>query len=122
MYNVYTTLHSTYWHRTEYKVYTYTALAQNGVQSVHLHCTGTERSTKCTLTLHRCSGLGEIAADALSKGNWDTAWAAMPLKHDDPGRIPASLLCWINDPTPDTELGSKILSDMMKYTKVVHLM
>ena len=46
----------------------------------------------------------------------------MPLKHDDPGRIPASLLLWITDPAPDLDLGKKILSDMMKYTKILHLL
>ena len=50
---VHTTPYSIFWHRTEcevctytalaekeFKVYAYTALAENGVQSVHLHCTG----------------------------------------------------------------------------------
>ena len=69
----------------------------------------------------RCSGQGEIAADALSKGDWETAWAAMPEKNNDPGRIPVSLLKWIHDPVPDLELGYKILMDMMEYTKVLML-
>ena len=69
----------------------------------------------------RCSGQGEIAADALSKGDWEDAWAAMPGKNDDPGKIPLSLLKWIQDPVPDLELGHKILLDMMEYTKVLIL-
>ena len=69
----------------------------------------------------RCSGDGEIAADALSKGEWDTAWAHMPYKKNDPGKIPAALLKWIANPTIDMELGAKILSDMSIYTKVLYL-
>ena len=45
----------------------------------------------------------------------------MPEKNDDPGKIPVSLLRWIHDPVPDLELGSKILMEMMKYTKVLML-
>ena len=45
----------------------------------------------------------------------------MPEKNDDPGRIPVSLLKWIQDPMPDLELGYKILVDMMEYTKVLML-
>ena len=67
--------------------------------------------------LCRCSGQGEIAADALSKGDWETAWTAMPEKNDDPGKIPVSLLKWIQDPMPDLELGYKILVDMMEMNK-----
>ena len=71
--------------------------------------------------LLRCSGQGEVAADALSKGNWGAAWDAMPSKNTDPGRIPVALLKWINDPVPDLSLGKKALSDMMNYTKVLTL-
>ena len=90
--------------------------------TVTVRCTVVTSTARCTLALCRCSGQGEVAADALSKGDWSTAWMSMPLKQDDPGRIPVSLLKWIADPTPDLELGSKILSDMMSYTKVLHLL
>ena len=69
----------------------------------------------------RCSGVGEIAADALSKGNWEQAWACMPKKNEDPGRIPKTALKWIANPSPDMDLGHKILSDMSKYPKVLYL-
>ena len=69
----------------------------------------------------RCSGPGEEAADALSKGDWDRAWAHMPQKDVDPKRIPRSLLLWINNPYPDLDLGKKILSDMSKYMEVLYL-
>ena len=74
------------------------------------------------MALCRCSGQGEVAADALSKGDWSTAWMSMPLKQDDPGRIPVSLLKWINNLAPNLELGFKILTDMMEYTKVLHFL
>jgi hypothetical protein len=69
----------------------------------------------------RCSGKGETAADALSKGEWETAWDLMPQKNTDPGVIPVSLLVWITNPVPDLNLGRRVLSDMAKYTKVLHL-
>jgi hypothetical protein len=69
----------------------------------------------------RCSGQGEVVADALSKGDWEVAWQVMPEKNVDPGIIPVSLLKWISNPTPDLSLGLKVLSDMSKYTKVLHL-
>ena len=69
----------------------------------------------------RCSGQGEIAADALSKGDWDTAWLNMPDRDVDPGRIPRSILIWINNPIPDLDLGKKILKDMSKYTDTLFI-
>ena len=79
----------------------------------------TAQCTPLTPDLSRCSGQGEIAADALSKGDWEVAWHSMPEKNVNPGRIPVSALTWITDPVPDLELGHKILLDMMKYTKVL---
>ena len=76
---------------------------------------------KYTPDLCRCSGQGEIAADALSKGDWEMAWDTMPEKDTNPGRIPVSVLIWIADPVPDLDLGHRILLDMMKYTKVLLL-
>ena len=69
----------------------------------------------------RCSGQGEDVADALSKGDWERAWPIIPLKNDDPDVVPVSLLRWISNPVPDLSLGEKVLSDMAKYTKVLHL-
>ena len=69
----------------------------------------------------RCSGPGEEAADALSKGDWERAWDNMPLKDIDPGRVPRSLLKWITNPSPDMMLGERILSDMSKYTEVLYM-
>ena len=69
----------------------------------------------------RCSGIAEEAADALSKGDWERAWSHMPMKNVDPERIPVSLLLWMSNPSPDLLLGSRILSDMSKYTNVLHL-
>ena len=99
-----------------YRVYKYHCTFIKCTQCTH--CT---QCTQCTPGLCRCSGQGELAADALSKGEWEAAWAAMPDKNTDPGRIPASLLLWINDPVPDLNLGRKILLDMMAYTKVLVL-
>ena len=69
----------------------------------------------------RCSGEGEIAADSLSKGDWAVAWGSMPEKNVDPERIPRAALRWINNPTPDMNLGEKILMDMSKYTNVLYM-
>ena len=78
----------------------------------------------CQLTVtktQRVSGSGEIVADALSKGDWDQAWSLMPRKNIDPSQVPVSMLRWIQNPDPDMSLGSKILADMSKYTKVLYL-
>ena len=69
----------------------------------------------------RCSGDGEIAADALSKGDWELAWKSMPQRMVDPGRVPRAALRWITNPMPDLSLGSRILKDMAGYTKVLYL-
>ena len=69
----------------------------------------------------RCSGPGEEAADALSKGDWDRAWSYMPLKDEEPGRIPRAILEWAAHPILDLNLGFKILSDMSEFTKVLFL-
>ena len=69
----------------------------------------------------RCSGTGEEAADSLSKGDWEHAWENMPNKNVNPRRIPRVLALWISNPYPDLELGRKTLSEMSKYTKVLHL-
>ena len=69
----------------------------------------------------RCSGTGEEAADSLSKGDWEHAWENMPNKNVNPRRIPRVLALWISNQYPDLELGRKTLSEMSKYTKVLHL-
>ena len=67
----------------------------------------------------RCSGPFEEAADALSKGDWERAWEFMPHKHEDPGRIPRAILQWSSNPSPDLNLGEKVLQDMSMYTEVL---
>ena len=69
----------------------------------------------------RLSGPGDIMAAALNKGDWDRAWPLMPEKNIDPGRVPVSLLRWLQNPVPAMSLGSKILSDMSRYTTVLLL-
>ena len=73
------------------------------------------------LKTKRCSGQGEVVADSLSKGDWEKAWPLMPNKNEDPGRIPKSILKWVANPVKDMDLGYKILTDMMRYTKVLHI-
>ena len=96
-------------------VYAYTI-----AKAIHDVSKGLATVTKVVKT-RRCSGPAEEAADALSKGDWPRAWASMPHKEENPGRIPKSVLQWIQNPTADMNLGSKILSDMSKYTKVLFL-
>ena len=67
----------------------------------------------------RCSGPGEEAADALSKGDWNRAWDNMPDKNTDPGRIPKAALKWIQNPTASASLGEEILKSMSAYTDVL---
>ena len=63
--------------------------------------------------------MGELAADALSKGEWDRAWELIPDKLVDPAFIPRTLLMWISNPMPDMELGNKVLREMSRYTSVL---
>ena len=44
----------------------------------------------------------------------------MPEKETDPKWVPRVLLRWIMNPTPDLELGEKILAEMASYTEVLH--
>ena len=67
----------------------------------------------------RCSGPVDIATDALSTGDWDTAWEKMPNKEIDPRKIPTILLKWLCNPYPDLSLGNQILSEMSRYTSVM---
>ena len=69
----------------------------------------------CKLNLDR-----EIAADALSKGDWDRAWSHMPGKDTYPKRIPRVLLQWITNPLPDLSLREMILREMSETTQVLY--
>ena len=46
----------------------------------------------------RCSSPGVDAADALSMADWDRALKLMPLKDDDPGRTPTSIIRGLSNP------------------------
>ena len=72
------------------------------------------------LKTKRCSGEGERAADALSKGEWHQAWTLIPDKNPEPAFIPRTLIKWISNPVPDLQLGQKVLEEMSKYTAVLH--
>ena len=78
-----------------------------------LNCKVAVRKTR------RCSGDGEKAADALSKGSWSQAWQLIPDKLPEPAFIPRSLIKWISNPVPDLQLGQKVLEEMSSYTKVL---
>ena len=69
--------------------------------------------------IRRCSDPNTEAADALSKGDWQRAWANMPEKETDPQRTPRVLLRWIANPYPDLNLGRKIIEEMSQYTDVL---
>ena len=94
--------------------------AYSVAKAIHDVSKGLGAVTKVVKT-RRCSGPAEEAADALSKGDWPRAWSFMPHKDENPGRIPKSVLQWIQNPVADMSLGSKILADMSKYTKVLFL-
>ena len=68
----------------------------------------------------RCSSEGELAADALSKGDWLKSKLYMPDKNIEPKYVPRVLLRWLNNPVPDLDLGQKVLSEISTYTKVLH--
>ena len=69
----------------------------------------------------RCSGQKELAADGLSKGDWEGIWQLMPKKDKDPSKNPRVLLSWIRNPIPDMKVGERVLAEMSRYTKVLYL-
>ena len=89
-------------------------------KAIHDIITALEAVTKIVKTC-RCSGPAEEAADALSKGERERAWALMPKKDKDPGRIPREILAWVQNPTPDLRLGEKIVKDMSVYTNMLYM-
>jgi len=64
----------------------------------------------------RCSDTGPMLADYLSKAKFTEfrrcALSANWALNTAPLRIPTSLLAWLHCPTPDWELGHKILADI----------
>ena len=94
--------------------------AYSVAKAIHDISTALGAVTKIVKT-RRCSGPAEEAADALSKGEWERAWALMPKKDKDPGRIPREILAWVQNPTPDLRLGEKIVKDMSVYTNMLYM-
>ena len=75
--------------------YAYTVTKAKYDVSLGLACKVTVSKTP------RVSGIGEVVADALSKGDWNTAWPLMPGKNVDPAFITVVLRKWISNPVPD---------------------
>lgn len=67
----------------------------------------------------RCSTPGAVAADCLSKGDWDLFFKVSPQSPPGPARIPVPLLAWLNAPVLDLKLGSTIALELQRVGKEV---
>ena len=69
--------------------------------------------------IRRCSNLGSVIADMLSKAAFKEFYDLMPERQTEPAWIPRELLIWIQDPKEDMKLGMRIMKEMSKYTKLL---
>ena len=69
--------------------------------------------------IRRCSDLGSVAADKLSKAKFRDFHDLVPHANMDYVAAPNSFLTWIQDPVPDRFLGEKIVSEMAQFYKLV---
>ena len=94
-------------------VYTYTIVLAIHEVAVALNC------NLVVTKIQRCSNLGAVIADHLSKANFQQFYELMPNRKTDPSKLPLPLLQWINEPKEDTRLGQKILRDMATRTMIL---
>jgi hypothetical protein len=76
----------------------------------------------CTLhiqKIRRCSNPRAIAADALSKGHFSVARAAVDLDIE-PAAIPRTLLSWIDRPNPSDDLAHLILKEIAAVAPILN--
>ena len=77
-------------------------------------CYDVAEGLEATLTVRktrRCSDMGSVVADAISKGDFATVRKMMP-ERKGPMDVPQAILDWIRWPKEDLDLGSKILSQL----------
>ena len=80
----------------------------------------------CKFTIEkitRCSGAGAVMADCLSKADFNgfrrTAFEAGWGLDVGPGRIPGSVLRWLENPVVDDQLGGSILREMAGESEIL---
>ena len=69
--------------------------------------------------VRRCSNVGSVIADDLSKGQLGSLKRMMPGRDVDPAHVPRVILKWLRDPFIDMDLGKAILREMSLYTDVI---
>ena len=62
--------------------------------------------------IKRCSCVGAMAADLLSKGELSEALQYMEYYEDKPGYVPRTLIRWLESPRPTRVLGHAILLEL----------
>ena len=67
----------------------------------------------------RVSGVGEEAADHLSKGKFKEAFALSDRFLTETAFIPRTLVAWLEHPKPSRVLGQAMLEEMSDYTDVL---
>ena len=71
----------------------------------------------------RCSTVGSIAADALSKSDFEKFFLTVPGAERNPRKVPKAFLKWLAHPTQDMELGKKVVLELQKSgVEVVSIM
>ena len=76
----------------------------------------------CTLhvvKITRCSDAGALAADMLSKADFEGFNRLMPGRNASPAVIPRSILEWVQDPRVTLDLGERICKEMARSTKML---
>ena len=69
--------------------------------------------------VRRCSVVGAVLADKLSKAQFSGLKDLMPGMNLDPEFVPREILKWVRDPFVDMDLGKAILREMAGYTDVI---
>ncbi len=82
----------------------------------------------CNLTIKkitRCSSTGAKLADALSKANFRDFFSTADLAKwqvcQEPLTLPGPLVAWLANPSPDDDLGLKIISHLASKTQILGL-
>ena len=94
-------------------LYSYTVAKALWEVSQALNCTVLVKK------IRRCSDKGSLAADALSKASFTTFYNLVPRRKVEPGRVPRSVLRWLEDPRDDLKLGESLLRELASTTMIL---
>ena len=67
----------------------------------------------------RCSSPAALAADALSKADFEAARRLCPGMSTDPGWVAPAILAWVANPVEDPDLGERIIREIQPRAAVL---